>query len=222
MSAWVVWRGHRLDRRTIAMIEEAERIAGFRFDLVQGGWNSGGVAASAGTHDGAAADFGFRGVPEDRRDAMVAALRRVGFAAWYRRTSQGFSIDHCHAVPVQPGGAGDRGVLSSGAHSQVKDYYNGLNGLAGRGKDDGPRQWVGVTWEKYQGSGKEPEPEKKEDDDMILVSAPNRGVALAGAGFFKVLNSDEQVNVLLAAGIRSTNTNERGFDVLADACKPPK
>jgi len=39
--------------------------------------------------------------------------------------------------------------LSPGAQNQTGDYYLGMNGLAGRGSDDGP-QVAKVTWEEYQ------------------------------------------------------------------------
>jgi peptidoglycan hydrolase-like protein with peptidoglycan-binding domain len=35
----------------------------------------------------------------------------------------------------------------------VVDYYEGRNGLANSGRDDGPRQWVGVTWESLNRRG---------------------------------------------------------------------
>jgi hypothetical protein len=69
---------------------------------------------------------------------------------WIRDPSQSDWPWHLHGIAVQPGGKGDRGCLSSGAHGQVVDYFEGRNGLASGAPDDGPRDWVGVTWETYE------------------------------------------------------------------------
>jgi hypothetical protein len=116
----------------------------------QGSYRHGATEASAGTHDGGGVvDIRTRDLDATEKNALLAAMRKVGFAAWLRRASQGFEADHCHAVAVQPGGRNDRGVLSTGAHSQVREYYDGYDGLAGNRRDDGPRTWVGTTWESY-------------------------------------------------------------------------
>ena len=148
------WRGAYLDDRTAAMMEEVARLCGPNVNVrpTQGSY-SGGVAASGGTHDGGGAidlagqDAGMDGA---ERRTIRDNMRRVGFAAWERTPAQSDWPYHLHGIAVQPGGKGDRGCLSSGAHGQVIDYYEGRNGLASGAPDDGPRDWVGVTWETYE------------------------------------------------------------------------
>lgn len=149
--ARVEWRGEQFDSRTAAML--AKVAANTPDDLVvtptQGSYTT-ATGASAGTHaGGGAVDLSVRLLSHSQRATLVAELRKVGFAAWHRTTAQGFSAAHVHAIAVQPRGQSDRGVLSQAAHAQVKDYYAGRNGLANHGPDDGPRTWVGVTWESY-------------------------------------------------------------------------
>lgn len=145
------YRGVNLNQRTIDMIEAAEWISGLTFRLTQGSYNAGGVAASAGTHDGGGAvDIALKdavtGVvfPKSRREAIRNATRQVGFASWIRDPSQSDWPWHCHCEAV-----GDPD-LSAGARKQITAYMNNRNGLASNGKDDGPRTWVGVTWEQWE------------------------------------------------------------------------
>lgn len=129
--------GKRVDWLTKAALQKAERILGYELSVTQGSYNAGGVKASAGTHD--------RGGVVDLKawdwQAKVRALRLAGFAAWYRRESEGPWPDHIHAVLV----GHDR--LSSGAQAQVRAYHTGRNGLANNGPD--PHQgfvFRGFTW----------------------------------------------------------------------------
>lgn len=158
MTQRVVWRGVTIDARTRDMLAEVARLT--PDDLVvtptQGSWTT-DTAASANTHaGGGAVDLRTRNLTSQQRTLLLNAMRKVGFAAWLRKTSQGFSADHLHAVAVQPGGKNDRGVLSQAAHNQVVDYLQGRNGLANDGPDDGPRNWAGVTWERYRTGGATP------------------------------------------------------------------
>jgi hypothetical protein len=122
-----------LDRLSVCMLKEAERIGGFKLRLVQGSFNPGGVAASAGTHDGGGAlDVSVRGLSEDQIRHRVQSLRQAGWAAWHR-FSPPFSGPHIHAIAI-----GDP-LLSAGAKSQVEDYKRGRNGLAGHARDPDPR-----------------------------------------------------------------------------------
>lgn len=96
--------------------------------LLQGSY-SGSVGASAGTHDGGGAiDLSVAGLSPAARERLVRALREAGFAAWLRRTPT-FSIDHVHAIAV-----GDPD-LPPAARSQVRDYFQGRDGLKGRRRD---------------------------------------------------------------------------------------
>jgi hypothetical protein len=139
----IAYRGVTTNTRTKAMLLEAEKLAGTTVSLTQGGYNPGGVDASAGTHDGGGAlDISVNGMSSTTRTNFITALRKVGFAAWYRTPAQGFAY-HVHAEAISDPD------LSSGAQHQTGDYYLGMNGLAGRGADDGPSV-TKVTWEEYQ------------------------------------------------------------------------
>lgn len=139
----IKFEGRNTTPRTRDMLLEARALSDLPLIIVQGGYNPGGVGASAGTHDRDALDIRARDMDTAERASAVAALRRVGFAAWLRRKAQGFEEDHIHAVPVG-------GDLAPSAADQVDDYLNNRNGLASNGKDDGPRTWVGMTWERYE------------------------------------------------------------------------
>ena len=151
--------GKVTDARTAAQIVEAQKLAGFVFGITQGSYN-GGVSASAGTHNGGGAiDFTSRTLSSANKTRMVRALRTVGFAAWLRPYRAGVWTEHVHAISIQPGGRYDQGVLSTGAHQQVKAYYDGRDGLSGNGPD--PHAWLGVepiTWEAYKAAQVPPAP----------------------------------------------------------------
>lgn len=140
----ITFRGRAMNERTKAMLLEAERLAGRTYGVTQGSYNPGGVGASAGTHDGGGAlDLSVSGLTTTQRTTAVRSLRRVGFAAWYRSPSEGPWNAHIHAIAISDTD------LSSGAQSQVGDYYLGRNGLANHGADTGP-QVTRVTWEEYR------------------------------------------------------------------------
>ncbi|MDX6742002.1 peptidoglycan-binding domain-containing protein [Actinocorallia sp. A-T 12471] len=133
-----------LNARTRDMLAAAKKLHGRKLVLDQGSYNPGGDPTSAGTHDGGGVvDISVKGMNAATRTAVVRALRRVGFAAWVRDPSQADWPWHIHAVAISDTD------LSGQAQGQVGDYYLGLNGLAGRGKDDGPKVAI-RTWEEYQ------------------------------------------------------------------------
>jgi hypothetical protein len=135
-----------INTRTQSMLTEAERLLGRKLVLDQGSYNPGGDPTSAGTHDGGGVvDISVEGMNAARRTSVARALRRVGFAAWVRSPSQGDWPWHIHAAAISDTD------LSSQAQHQTGDYYLGLNGLANRGPDDGPRVAI-RTWEEYQRS----------------------------------------------------------------------
>src|SRR5258708_32649220 len=112
-EARISWRGFRLNRRTVAMIQAAERLAGFEFPLMQGSYNKGGVAASAGTHDGGGAlDVRAAQLTAAQRKTAVLTLRQGGFAARLRTPAQGNWPLHIHAS------AGGEQELARGAARQ--------------------------------------------------------------------------------------------------------
>ncbi|MFI5610915.1 peptidoglycan-binding protein [Amycolatopsis sp. NPDC051903] len=141
----VTYHGVTLNTRTKAMLVAAEGLLGRQLSLTQGSYNPGGVDASAGTHDGGGAfDVSVAGMSAATRTSVAEALRQVGFAAWIRTPEQADWGYHIHAIAISDPD------LSSGAQHQAGDYYLGLNGLAGRGPDDGPVVNPKLTWEEYQ------------------------------------------------------------------------
>jgi hypothetical protein len=133
----IPWRGHRLNAKTILMLQAAERRLGERLDITQGSFNT-TVAASANTHSqGGVMDLGVRSSgPSTAKTVRV--LRSVGFAAWHRRPEQFPSQqvpEHVHAVSIFDHD------LPAAAAAQRADYLAEppRNGLASGAKDDGPR-----------------------------------------------------------------------------------
>lgn len=149
MSTW--WRGVLLDDRSAAMMAEVATLTGPTVEPSQGSYST-SVGASAGTHSGPGAiDLAAEQLTPAQRDELVAAMRQVGWAAWLRTPAQGFSY-HVHGIAVGCDG------LPPAAAAQVADYFAGRNGLVSRAPDDGPRQWVGVTWESYLAAKPKPMP----------------------------------------------------------------
>ena len=143
-GAKVTRDGATVDARTDAMLDEAERLLGRELRLDQGSYNPGGDPTSAGTHDGGGVvDVSVAGMTAATRTKVARVLRRVGFAAWVRNPSQGDWPWHIHAAAINDTD------LSSQAQHQTGDYYLGLDGLADRAADDGPRVPI-HTWEEYQ------------------------------------------------------------------------
>lgn len=138
--------GRRVNTRTKKMLAAADAKVSFSIRLTQGSYNPGGVGASAGTHDGGGVvDISVSGLTSTQRWQLVKALRSVGFAAWLRTPSQGFSY-HIHAVAI-----GDPDIWGQGggktARDQVCDYYIGKNGLASHAADNTPSAYrVPFTW----------------------------------------------------------------------------
>lgn len=135
----VTYTGKTINVRTRTMIERADALL-TAYDwspyLTQGSYNPGGVGASAGTHDGGGViDIRTTTMTTNGANLCVQALRKAGFAAWYRTPAEGFSY-HIHAVAI-----GDW-EMSPSAADQVVDYFAGRNGLANNGPDSAP-SWVG-------------------------------------------------------------------------------
>jgi hypothetical protein len=136
--------GFVVNTRTRSMLAEAKRLLGRNLVLLQGSYNPGGDPTSAGTHDGGGVvDISVKGMNAATRTSAVRALRLVGFAAWVRNPEQGDWPWHIHAAAISDTD------LSSQAQHQIGDYYLGLNGLARRGPDDGPKVTI-RTWEEYK------------------------------------------------------------------------
>jgi hypothetical protein len=142
------YTGKTVNQRTKTMMIQASRFYGSRLSLSQGSYNPGGVAASAGTHDGGGTiDVNISGMSHAQIIRAVMSMRQAGFAAWYRTPDQGFS-PHIHAVAI-----GDR-EASAQAKAQIKDYFNGKNGLASHAADNMARPWP--AWAQAYASGSQP------------------------------------------------------------------
>lgn len=152
MPAYVVFRGHRADSRSVQMIAEAERLGG-PLRVTQGAYST-SVGASGGTHAGGGVfDFSVKGLTRTQINRRVAALRRVGFAAWRRTPDEGPWPGHLHAVAV------DCRDLSKPAAAQVQALTRGRDGLAADGPDRHRAMGLPVvTWEHYL--------RQREDPDM--------------------------------------------------------
>lgn len=127
----------RVDWITRRALEQTAKRLGYTLTLLQGSYHT-GVAASAGTHDGGGVvDL----APYDAA-RKVRELRRAGFAAWHRPAIPGVWDEHIHAVLI------GNARLSSSAKAQVAEYLAGYDGLAGNGRDTGPRDFVRArfTW----------------------------------------------------------------------------
>lgn len=120
------FHGHTTDKRTAVMAHIVERRLGVELQCFQGSYST-STSASAGTHAGGGAlDVWSNDLsPWD----VVHELRKVGFAAWYRKPIPGVWGSHIHAIDI----GNDK--LSAAAQDQVVQYRAGLDGLAGRGDD---------------------------------------------------------------------------------------
>jgi len=142
MTRTEVRGGQRLSTRAWALIEDAAQAVGIQPGVVyvsQGGYKGGtGAGASAGTHDkGDVFDLRIWNLPASVIEPLVVELRRRNGCAWLRDPQHGpwtSTGPHIHCV-LRDSADG----LSDGAKQQVRDYDDGLNGLANRQRDYHPR-----------------------------------------------------------------------------------
>lgn len=135
MTVWsdrTRYQGHTVNQGTKQILDAANKI--LRSDryggerepvtMLQGSY-TGGVGASAGTHDGGGAfDLTpFNGINR------VRVFRLLGAPDWIRETWEGPWPRHIHAVVD-----GD-GTVSPSAAAQVSAYHRGKNGLANNQPD---------------------------------------------------------------------------------------
>ena len=129
--ARVTWRGVQMDAIDKVAFEVLEDKLGATATIYQGGWNPGGVAASAGAHDGGGAvDFWFPGLDVTR---VVRAARSIGWDAWYRYPP--LFPTHVHAIRH------NSKTASPVAKGQMADYLIGGNGLLPLGLADDDQPW---------------------------------------------------------------------------------
>ena len=138
---------HTLNRRTLKMLKAAERLLGgaVAFRVLKGSYLA---SKEKGAHPhlgGGVVDLSVGDASPEGIEAAVEALRRVGFAAWYRTRTE---HPHIHAVAI-----GDR-ELAPAATWQVRAYFHGRDGRS-RSEHD-PHRRVGVplpAWvAKYRAS----------------------------------------------------------------------
>jgi hypothetical protein len=142
--ARVSFEGVQLDSRTRYMFVRLRWKLGLPLVITQGSY-SGGVSASAGTHNGGGAlDIRASNLTAEQRQRVVLMARQMGFAAWLRTPAQSDWPYHIHGIAI---GTPD---LHPSASAQVVDYKAGRNGLANNGPDDGPDGYRSMTWEKYE------------------------------------------------------------------------
>jgi hypothetical protein len=145
MPATVYFGGAFTDPTTVDLLRELQRVTGLDILLTQGSYST-NVSASGGTHDGGGVvDINVYGWTDSVIWDVLHASRCMGGVAWHRTPAQGFAY-HIHLLRA------DCADLSPSARAQNVQYLAGQNGLANRGPDDGPRDCVGMTWAKYNGS----------------------------------------------------------------------
>ena len=147
----IIWfEGVKAKNRGVAMLKEARRIYTAKTGrkpprISQGGFNAGGVAASAGTHDREAFDTAVAGYLPAWWQAWEEAQWAVGFAAWHRPFIWNVWPEHNHAIPKG-------GDLSAGARAQERAFRNRRDGLAGNRAYPRIGSYANVTWESYLAS----------------------------------------------------------------------
>lgn len=117
------YNGARMDQKTQAFVQVVEKRLGYSLTILQGCYNAGQVAASAGTHDaGGVVDL----APFDFA-RKVHAWRATGGFGWHRLAIPGVWGEHIH------GGIRNQGNLSASAAQQQRDYdaRPARDGLAG-------------------------------------------------------------------------------------------
>lgn len=138
----ITWRGRTFDRFTVAALKAAEYDLRRTLTIYQGSYNAGRVSQSAGTHDGGGAvDLWCDGITGRE---LARALRRVGFAAWYRPPRPGVWGAHVHAVQI------GNARVSPSADRQVDEYLAGGDGLAGDYVDPDPWRPDRITFTYYE------------------------------------------------------------------------
>lgn len=146
----VTFRGRLMDRKTMAFLQAMEKKLGYPLTVVQGCYNAGGVAASAGTHDGG----GVVDLVSWDAKRKVKTARELGAFAWFRPDLPGVWGEHIHL------GIRSHGRLSPSAKDQQTAYDGNpaRNGLANNAID---RTWhpdPPVTF-AYRATVDPPEPE---------------------------------------------------------------
>jgi hypothetical protein len=163
--------GNTVDWLTRAALEATAKRLGYDLTITQGSYNAGGVTASAGTHDGG----GVVDLADWHWEEKVRELRRTGFAAWYRPAIAGLWPAHIHAV--LQGNA----KLAPAAKAQVAEYQAGRDGLASRGPDNGPRDFVDHRFSWRRGQQRINRARALIERAQALLSSGIRGYRVSGS-----------------------------------------
>lgn len=137
--AYLIYRGKRMCQCMIDAIKAVEKEIGTTITITQGGYNAGGVAASAGTHD----KGGVWDQPTLSRSA-TAKCRAIGVWPNTRTRAQGFSSNHSHTLVF------GCPHMAPGLKYQERELRATRNGLAGRGRDTDPRPSKIITFAQWQ------------------------------------------------------------------------
>jgi hypothetical protein len=174
----VAWRGVTVCTCMPDMLDSLAASVGPLVVPMQGSYSS-SVSASASTHSGGGAiDISIRNWSDSDAWALLVEARKRGLVASRRTPAQGFVL-HVHGiVDGCPHLSGLGRPRVGTAAWQVQEYRAGRNGLAGRGRDDGPRDFVGSTWSTFKETVPT-QPAKPthpiEGDDMIVIGCLSQG-----------------------------------------------
>lgn len=195
----VSWRGVRVCECMPDLLDDLAAAVGPLVEPMQGSYS--GYSASAQTHAGGGAiDLGIKDWADDDVEALLVEGRKRGLVIWRRTPAQGFVL-HAHGVVDGcPHLSKPSGPPNTTALWQVREYHAGRNGLAGRGRDDGPRDHVGATWPAYVAAN--PPITKTKDEEMpYMIRNRDGGVIYIGAVGAKVVPDADRLTVLEALGV---------------------
>lgn len=150
---------------------------------------SGGVEASAGTHDGGGALDHEKG-----SDGETKIWRECGVADWQRGTPEDtYFDDHNHGIW--------QGCphLSSGAEDQIDQYKAGCNGLSGWGPDQSPHVDP-ITWSAAYDKYKKTEPKGLLGMTEIEKPHVTKDQKLTGDKEWHILQTDDDGGLTLLTG----------------------
>jgi len=119
-------------KKQLAKKAEKDKKA-YRLIIIQGCFNT-GVSASAGTHDyDSCLDVKIEGMTWA---AAQRFLRSCGWAAFWRKPSQGPWSDHVHMASLPKFMLQFVARVGIWVPGQIRDYYNHLNGLSSHAPDN--------------------------------------------------------------------------------------
>ena len=153
----IYWRGVRICACMKAPLDELARITGDDFKVTPipgfGSYQDGTTASGSTATGGGHIDISLTGYSTAQKLRAEALARMIGFYAdirepkWYSpyfgKWLTASWQSHLHMLLKSCT------HLSTGAKTQLAEWYEGENGLAGDDKDDGPRQYLRQTWSQY-------------------------------------------------------------------------